>query len=571
MSTIDWIILVLTLAFIVIYGMWKSRNTANISTYLLADRQLPWYHVGLSVMATQASAITFLSAPGQGYSDGLRFVQFYFGLPLAMIFLCVFFIPVFHRLKVFTAYEFLEQRFDGRTRSLTAFLFLLQRGLSTGITIYAPAIILSTILQLDIAVTILFNGVLVIIYTMYGGTKAVSYTQVLQMSVIFAGLFIAAFTVIRLLPANIGFQEALQIAGKNGKLKAVDTSFDLNNRYNLWSGLIGGFFLQLSYFGTDQSQVGRYLTGSSVKQSRLGLLMNGMVKIPMQFLILLIGTLVFTFYQFNQPPLFFNSVALQKLEKAAGEETKLLKERQNYLYQEKSKHSFELIDALKKEDEVKVAQLRNEFKKEDSVAKSIHSDVQELMKKHVPLADNNDSNYVFLDFIVSKLPKGLVGLLMAIIFLAAMGSTASGMNSLASATVIDFYKRYTKKEKSDKEMLSASRGFTLAWGLFCIAVAFFASKLGNLIEAVNILGSLFYGTILGIFMVAFFMKKVGGASVFLAACITEIFVVLAWWQDLTAFLWLNLIGCLLLMLLAALIQFFRNRFQNPPLAQERLS
>jgi Na+/proline symporter len=406
---------------------------------------------------------------------------------------------------------------------------------------------------------------------MYGGTKAVSYTQVLQMSVIFAGLFIAAFTVIRLLPANIGFQEALQIAGKNGKLKAVDTSFDLNNRYNLWSGLIGGFFLQLSYFGTDQSQVGRYLTGSSVKQSRLGLLMNGMVKIPMQFLILLIGTLVFTFYQFNQPPLFFNSVALQKLEKAAGEETKLLKERQNYLYQEKSKHSFELIDALKNEDDVKVAQLRNEFKKEDSVAKSIHSDVQELMKKHVPLADNNDSNYVFLDFIVSKLPEGLVGLLMAIIFLAAMGSTASGMNSLASATVIDFYKRYTKKEKSDKEMLSASRGFTLAWGLFCIAVAFFASKLGNLIEAVNILGSLFYGTILGIFMVAFFMKKVGGASVFLAACITEIFVVLAWWQDLTAFLWLNLIGCLLLMLLAALIQFFRNRFQNPPLAQERLS
>ena len=571
MSTLDWIILVLTLAFIVIYGMWKSRNTANISTYLLADRQLPWYHVGLSVMATQASAITFLSAPGQGYSDGLRFVQFYFGLPLAMIFLCVFFIPVFHRLKVFTAYEFLEQRFDGRTRSLTAFLFLLQRGLSTGITIYAPAIILSTILQLDIAVTILFNGLLVIIYTMYGGTKAVSYTQVLQMSVIFAGLFIAAFTVIRLLPANIGFQEALQIAGKNGKLKAVDTSFDLNNRYNLWSGLIGGFFLQLSYFGTDQSQVGRYLTGSSVKQSRLGLLMNGLVKIPMQFLILLIGTLVFTFYQFNQPPLFFNAVALQKLEKAAGEETKLLKERQNYLYQEKSKHSFELIDALKKEDEVKVAQLRTEFKKEDSVAKTIHSDIQKLMKKHVPLADSNDSNYVFLDFIVSKLPKGLVGLLMAIIFLAAMGSTASGMNSLASATVIDFYKRYTKKEKSDKEMLSASRGFTLAWGLFCIAVAFFASKLGNLIEAVNILGSLFYGTILGIFMVAFFMKKVGGKSVFLAACITEVFVVLSWWQDLTAFLWLNLIGCLLLMLLAALIQFFRNRFQNPPLAQERLS
>ncbi len=374
------------------------------------------------------------------------------------------------------------------------------------------------------------------------------------MTVIFSGLIIAAFTVIHLLPPNIGFAEALQIAGKTGKLQAVDTKFDLNNRYNLWSGIIGGFFLQLSYFGTDQSQVGRYLTGSSIKQSRLGLLMNGLVKIPMQFLILLIGTLVFTFYQFNQPPLFFNSVALQKLETVAAVETRQLKERQTELYQQKKKHSIELIEALKNDDQKALAVLRNELAQEDLLAKSLHEETAKLIQKHVPLSDSNDSNYVFLDFIVTHLPQGLVGLLMAIIFLAAMGSTASGMNSLASASVIDFYKRYSKKEKTEKELLNISRGFTLAWGLFCIGVAFFASRLGNLIEAVNILGSLFYGTILGIFMVAFFMKRVSGKTVFIAACLTEAFVIWAWLIDLTAFLWLNLIGCVLLMLLSGIIQ-----------------
>jgi SSS family transporter len=314
MSIIDWIILIITLLSIVLYGVWKSRGTKNIQGFLLADKKLPWYHVGLSVMATQASAITFLSAPGQAYSDGLRFVQFYFGLPLAMVVLCITFVPIFHKLNVYTAYEYLEKRFDNKTRSLTAFLFLLQRGLSTGITIYAPAIILSAILHIDITYTILFNGLLVISYTVYGGTKAVSYTQLFQMSIIFFGLFLAAYMVIHLLPENVGFMDALHIAGKMNKLNAIDTKFDLNNRYNIWSGIIGGFFLQLSYFGTDQSQVGRYLTGSSITQSRLGLVMNGLIKIPMQFLILLIGTLVFTFYQFHQAPVFFNQVEVNRIQ-----------------------------------------------------------------------------------------------------------------------------------------------------------------------------------------------------------------------------------------------------------------
>jgi Na+/proline symporter len=556
MSPIDWLVLIFTLSFIVLYGMWKSRNTATIETYLLADRQLPWYHVGLSVMATQASAITFLSAPGQGYSDGLRFIQFYFGLPLAMIFLCIFFIPVFHKLKVYTAYEFLEKRFDLRTRKLTAFLFLLQRGLSTGITIYAPAIILSTILHLDIAFTILFNGFLVIAYTVYGGTKAVSYTQVLQMSIIFGGLILAAYMVVHLMPADIGLSEALQIAGKNGKLEAVDTHFDWNNRYNLWSGLIGGFFLQLSYFGTDQSQVGRYLTGSSIKQSRLGLLMNGLIKIPMQFLILGIGTLVFTFYQFQTAPLFFNEVALEQLEAKGSADFNLIKSQYAELSEKKKAHTLDFVNYLKTKNESGITVSREQFKSDKIAGDTIHHRIARLIKKELPLADSNDSNYIFLNFITHHLPKGIVGLLMAIIFLAAMGSTASGMNSLASTTVIDFYLPHLKKGLTDYQMLRASRRITLVWGLFCIVVAFFASKLGNLIEAVNILGSLFYGTILGIFMVAFFMKKVGGKAVFLSACITEVLIIIAWQIELTAFLWLNLFGCMILMGLAYVIQKF---------------
>ncbi len=560
MSYIDWIVLSVTLLAIVLYGIWKSKGTNDLSGFLLADKQLPWYHVGLSVMATQASAITFLSAPGQAYGDGLRFIQFYFGLPLAMVLLCITFIPMFKGLNVYTAYEFLEKRFDNKTRTLTALLFLLQRGLSTGITIYAPAIILSTILQIDISYTIVFNGVIVIIYTVYGGTKAVSHTQLFQMGVIFAGLFLAAYMVIHLLPADVGFFNALKIAGKMNKLNAVDTSFDWNNKYNLWSGLIGGFFLQLSYFGTDQSQVGRYLTGSSVTQSRLGLLMNGLVKIPMQFIILGIGTLVFVFYQFNQPPIFFNKVEVQKLENSSyAKEYNEIQQEFNATYQQKSIAAQALSQAVIANDDVAIEAAKNNANQAESQNTAIRTRLTDLMKKNNPKANTNDTNYVFLSFVTQKLPVGIVGLLIAIIFLASMGSAASGLNSLASTTVVDFYKRLYNGDKANINDFLVSRWSTFGWGVFCIIIALYANKLGNLIEAVNILGSLFYGTILGVFLVAFYMKKIDGTSVFIAALIAECIVVGFWIADITAFLWLNVLGCLAVMFIAWLISLIRNQ------------
>lgn len=555
MSGIDWLVLCLTLFSIILYGVWKSRNTKNIKTYLLADRQLPWYHVGLSVMATQASAITFLSAPGQGYTDGLRFVQFYFGLPLAMIVLCTTFIPIFHKLNVYTAYEYLEKRFDNKTRTLTAFLFLLQRGISTGITIYAPAIVLSTILNINITYTTFLMGGLVILYTVYGGAKAVSYTQMLQMGIIFIGLFMAAYMVVHLMPANVGFTDALHIAGKMGKLNAIDTTFDLQNRYNIWSGIIGGFFLQLSYFGTDQSQVGRYLTGKSITQSRLGLVMNGLLKIPMQFFILLIGTLVFAFYQYHTPPMFFNKVEVNAIE--ASDYKKDYKAFElNYEKEQVQKRKLvtDLVDAEHKNDEEGIFFAGKELTLANARSETIRKDAIALMKKNNPKADLNDTNYVFLSFVMQYLPTGLVGLLIAIIFLASMGSTASGLNSLASTTVIDFYKRFSKKESDEKRDLYISRFTTVLWGLFCLVVALYAGKIGNLIEAVNILGSLFYGTILGIFLVAFYLKNVKGNAVFYAAIIAEVFVATAWYFDLSAFLWLNVLGCGMVVLFSYLFK-----------------
>jgi Na+/proline symporter len=535
--------------------MWKSRHTRNISGFLLADKELPWYHVGLSVMATQASAITFLSAPGQAYSDGMRFVQFYFGLPIAMIVICYAFIPIFKRLNVYTAYEYLENRFDNRTRSLTAFLFLVQRGISTGITIYAPSIVLSAILMIDITYTTLFIGGVVIVYTVYGGTKAVSYTQMLQMTIIFTSLFIAAYMVVHLLPEGIGFVDALHVAGKMGKLNAIDTAFDLNNRYNIWSGIIGGFFLQLSYFGTDQSQVGRFLTGKSVAQSRLGLVMNGLVKIPMQFLILMIGALVFSFYQFHSPPVFFNHVETDKIESSqyAGE-FKTISEGYNLANKQKEVKVFELVEAVRSGDESKIAESKSSLNNAEANAQSYRKAATELMVKNDAGADTNDTNYIFLSFVIKYLPVGLTGLLIAVIFLASMGSTASGLNSLASTSIIDFYKRFINKDAADHRYLSASRWATVFWGVFCVIVAIYAGKLGNLIEAVNILGSLFYGTILGIFLTAFFLKKVNGKAVFYAAIIAEIFVVYAWWTDGMAFLWLNVLGCLLVMGISILLE-----------------
>jgi SSS family solute:Na+ symporter len=555
MSGLDWIVLFTTLLVIVIYGIYKSRGTVNIDGFLLGNKSFPWYHVTLSVMATQASAITFLSAPGLAFSSGMSFVQFYFGLPLAMIVLCITFVPIFHRLKVYTAYEFLENRFDLKTRALTAFLFLVQRGLSTGITIYAPSIILSTILNIDTTYTTIFIGTLVIAYTVYGGTKAVSYTQLLQMSVIFAGLFIAGIMVVKLLPDSIGFGKALQIAGKMGRTNAIDFSFDWNNQYTVWSGLIGGFFLQLSYFGTDQSQVGRYLTGSSISQSRLGLLMNGLVKIPMQFLILLIGVLVFTFYQYKQPPVFFNSYELGKLEKSQYA-SQLVQIKSDYTeaFKNKQLEVNRLEIALDADNQQAIDKQRSLLQDADEKTKSIRKQAVDLMQKNDPDADTNDNNYVFLSFVTQYLPKGLIGLLIAIVFLASMGSTASALNSLASTTVIDIYKRLINKQDSDEKYLAVSRWATVIWGVFCIIMALYASKMGNLIEAVNILGSLFYGTILGIFIVAFYLKKIGGSATFIAAIITEVIVFACWMSNIMAFLWLNVVGCILVVVIAYVIE-----------------
>lgn len=555
MSSIDWIVLFSTLLLIVAYGVFKSRNIRNIDGFLLGDRELPWYNVGLSVMATQASAITFLSAPGLAYTSGMSFVQFYFGLPLAMIVLCITFVPIFHRLRVFTAYEFLEKRFDIKTRALTAFLFLIQRGISTGITIFAPAIILSTILHIDVTYTTLVMGSVVVLYTVYGGTKAVSYTQLLQMGIIFAGLLAAGFMVIQLLPEDIGFSEALHIAGKSGKTNAIDFTFDLNNQYTVWTGLIGGFFLQLSYFGTDQSQVGRYLTGSSIRDSRMGLLMNGLLKVPMQFCILLIGVLVFAYYQYHTPPLFFNSLETEKLENSSYKaEYMALLEQQESLGAKKSQTIHELTRALGRDDEAGIALKGEELKALNAKSSALREGVIELIKKNDVHAETNDNNYIFLSFVTSTFPKGFIGLLIAIIMLASMGATASAINSLASTTVIDIYKRFINKQASERAYLKASRLFTLGWGVFTVLIALYANKLGNLLEAVNILGSLFYGTILGIFLVAFYFKKIGGKAVFWSAILTEILIIGIWKADIVAFLWLNLIGCVLVILLGLLFQ-----------------
>ncbi len=551
MSSFDWIVCGLTLLFIVVYGVWKSRNTNTIDGYLLGNQSLPWYHVGLSVMATQASAITFLSAPGQAYSDGMRFVQFYLGLPLAMIVLCITFVPIFHKLKVYTAYEFLEQRFDLKTRAFTAFLFLIQRGLSTGISIYAPALVLSIILNIDILYTTLFTGGLVIIYTVYGGTKAVSYTQLLQMAIIFLSLLTAGFMVVHLLPATIGFNDALQIAGKMDKMTVIDWKFDPNNRYNVWSGLIGGFFLQLSYFGTDQSQVGRYLTGSSISQSRLGLIMNGLIKIPMQFLILLIGILVFSFYQYHEPPIFFNKYEVSQLEKSNyRDEFNRLKKDYRDAYLTRKESTEKLADNIENKA------LKSQVLAADADMKKTREQAIKLMEKNNKEADINDTNYVFLSFVTNYLPKGLIGMLIAVIFLASMGSIAGAFNALASTTAIDIYKRLINKKATDKQYLKVSRWSTVLWGLVSIGMALFAARLGNLIEAVNILGSLFYGTILGIFVVAFYFKKIMANAVFIAAIITEVIVVICFSFNVMAYLWLNVLGCLLVVIIAYLFQIF---------------
>jgi len=565
MSIADWIVLALTLLAIVVYGVWKSGSSNNIDQYM-GNRSLPWYHVGLSVMATQASAITFLSAPGQAYSDGMRFVQFYFGLPLAMIVLCVTFVPIFHKLKVYTAYEFLEQRFDLKTRALTSILFLIQRGLSTAITIYAPAIILSGILHINTTYTTLFIGGLVLFYTVYGGAKAVSYTQLLQMSIIFTGMFLAGVFVVMLLPDNVGFGKAVKLAGNLGRMNVIDWKLDPNNRYNIWSGIIGGFFLQLSYFGTDQSQVGRYLTGSTVGQSRLGLIMNGLIKIPMQFLILLIGVLVFSFYQFNRPPVFFNNYEVEQVKKSPyAPQFNTIEKQYADAFAQKKEKTENLIKAFDSKDEQLIAAAKASLKAAESNADTIRKSAIGIIKKSSGNNSVNDTNYVFLTFVTHYLPKGLIGLLIAIIFLASMGSTASGLNALGSTTVIDIYKRIIKPGQSDQSYVTASRLATVFWGLVCIGMALYAGKIGNLLEAVNQLGSYIYGTILGVFIVAFYLKNIKGTPVFIAAVITEAIICIMGYYETVAYLWLNAIGCIGVIIIAWIINKLID--QKPAAAQ----
>jgi Na+/proline symporter len=554
MSALDWIVLSLTLIFVVSYGMYRSREKHTMDSFLLAGQSMPWYHVTLSLMATQASAITFLSAPGQAYTDGMRFVQFYFGLPLAMVVLCITFVPKFGKLKIFTAYEFLEGRFDLRTRGLTAFLFLLQRGLSTGLSIYAPSLILSAILGWDITWTNIISGGIVMLYTITGGSRAVSHTHLQQMGIITVGMVVAGVMVVKFLPANVSFTDALHVAGKMGKVNLIDFTFDLNSRYNVWSGLIGGFFLQLSYFGTDQSQVGRFLTGSSQGQSRLGLAMNGLLKIPMQFLILLVGVLVFAFYQFTNPPLFFNQTVVDQVRSTPyAAEYATLEQKHARIQAGKHPHVMALTDALKNDDQASIEKSRTVLVGIETQVKEVRKEAETLLSKASGGAVN-DVNYIFLRFVIDYLPVGMVGLLIAVILLASMGSVASAYNSLASCTIVDIYKRMIQKDNEDRNYVTASRWATFFWGIFCIGVAQYASRLGSMIEAVNILGSLFYGVILGIFLVAFYFKNIKSRAVFWASVLGEIFVIISYSLDLTAFLWLNLIGCVLVIGFAAVIE-----------------
>lgn len=569
MSQLDWIVLCFTLTAIIAYGLYKSRTARNLEGYFLSDRSMPWYLVLLSIMGTQASAITFLSAPGQAFTDGMRFVQYYFGLPIAMVILCITFVPLFNKVKVFTAYEFLEQRFDLKTRTFTSFLFLLSRGLSTGISIYAPSIILSSLMGWDIFWTNIVMGGLLIIYTVSGGAKAVAYTQQLQLIIIFAGMFVAGYCIVHYLPEGVGFTDALKVSGASGKLNVITTGvtekgFDWKDRYNIISGVIGGFFLALSYFGTDQSQVGRYLTAKSNTESRIGLLMNGLVKVPMQFFILLLGAMLFTFYQFNNSPVFFNKAVAEKAMATPYKDSLLGLEKKfnlQQLQQQQLSKNYVIgknpafKDSLR-EGSVKLAAIQKEYKS--------------VLKKALPADDTSDTNYIFLRFVVDFLPKGVVGLLIAIIFLAAWGSIAAALNSLASCTMVDFHLRFRGKKYDNTDTVQcaddykASRYYTLAWGIFSVITAEFATGMGSLIEAVNVLGSLFYGVILGIFLVAFYLKKIGSNAVFYAAILGEMVVIAFFLLDKyniigLGFLWLNVVGAVAVVLFALLLQPMMRR------------
>lgn len=566
MQLIDWIILAGTLIFIVTYGVYKTRGSKNVQDYIRGGNEARWWTVGLSVMATQASAITFLSTPGQAFHDGMGFVQFYFGLPIAMIIICMVFIPIYYRLEVYTAYEYLETRFDLKTRTLTAFLFLVQRGLAAGITIFAPAIILSAVLGWNLTTLNIIIGILVTIYTVSGGTKAVNVTQKQQMAVIFFGMVVALILIIQYLPEEITFSKALEIAGASGKLDILDFSFDLDNRYTFWSGMIGGTFLALSYFGTDQSQVQRYLSGKSVRQSQLGLIFNGLLKVPMQFFILLVGIMVFVFYQFNYSPLNFNPAATNAVANSElSSEYDQLQSELEQIQDQKQQKTLQYANAGRFQEGDRDT-FKNELIQLNESEIQVRQEATKLISRANPLVETNDKDYVFIHFILNNLPRGLIGLLLAVILSAAMSSTASELNALASTTMIDLYKRNVG-EKSQEHYVRMSKWFTLIWGLIAIAVASIADLFDNLIQLVNIIGSLFYGNVLGIFLLAFFITYVKSNATFIAALITQAIIFVLYFQDVMPYLWLNLAGCLLVIAIAVVLQSFLPK-NSPQVIEE---
>ena len=557
MSIVDWVVMTGFIAFVVLYGVIKTRGTKDIDSYIRAGRKTPWWTITLSIMATQASAITFLSTPGQAYADGMRFVQFYLGLPIAMIILSVTAVPLYNKLNVYTAYEYLEKRFDLKNRTLGSLLFLSQRGLAAGFTIYAPALILSVILGWQLDITIILIGIAVILYTTVGGTNAVNKTHVYQMIIITVGMFSAFIMLYYLLPDDISVIDAAYVAGKLGKLNAIDFTFDLSNRYTIWSGLIGGTFLMLSYFGTDQSQVQRYLAGSSVTESRMGLLVNGLVKVPMQFIILFIGAMVFVFYQFITPPMFFNPVEEQNVKNSTySSEYSELEQEYNKINSEKQNEIREMLDAIENGNESEISQEVNDVLVKNDEAAQVRENAIGLIKDANPDADTSDTNFIFITFIINFLPVGLVGLVLAAILSASMSSTSAELNALASTTIIDIYKRMIKKDGDDHHYLRVSKLSTVLWGIYAILFALFASELGSLVEAVNILGSLVYGTILGIFLVAFYLKKISGNATFYAALIAEVVVLYCYLFTSIPFLWYNVIGCLMVIMLAGVLTIF---------------
>jgi Na+/proline symporter len=568
MQQLDWIVLTVTLLFIVFYGVYKTKGSKNVEEYILGNKETPWWTVGLSVMATQASAITFLSTPGQAYHDGMGFVQFYFGLPIAMVVISMTFIPIYHRLKVFTAYEYLEQRFDLKTRSFTSILFLIQRGLGTGLTIYAPSIILSAVLGWNLTLLNIIIGILVMIYTFAGGTKAVNVTQKQQMFIIMSGMFITFFLILHLLPNDMTFSNALHIAGANDKMNILDFSIDPQNRYTFWSGITGGFFLMLSYFGTDQSQVGRYLSGKSDRESQMGLIMNGFLKVPMQFFILLTGVMVFVFFQFNPVPLHFNPVNKEAIEKSKfATDYHSLEKQLSQLSEEKKEFNLLYIDHLNQNYDNPI--LRKKLISLSGKEKDLHEQAKEIIEKVDSKAETNDKDYVFIYFILNYLPSGLIGLLLAVILSAAMSSSASGLTALASTTAIDIYKRNLKEEKSEKHYVNATRYFTLLWGVIAILFACVGTLFENLIQLVNIVGSIFYGTVLGVFLVGFYIKYVKANAIFYSAVISQITIFFIYYytihiypngQEKLGYLWLNFIGASLTVLVSIIFQFcFRDK------------